>query len=112
MALADTIFRSSFLLQNFKLPFIQEIPDSISSVNCFCVAEICWYSATDEGLVNVRPMVELRGNDSKIKSYHELRSLASNSTLTDTDIVEMVLDKDWPSKLKTRHEQKVEDVTS
>ena len=57
-------------------------------------------------------MVELWGNDSEVKRYLELRSLPSNATLTNTDIAEMVLEEDWPSKLKAQHELKVNGVTS
>ena len=67
---------------------------------------------TDEGLVDVRPMVDLWGSNSEVKRYHELRSLSSNATLTDTEIAEMVLAEDWASKLRLQHELKVNDVNS
>ena len=50
LALADAIFKSSYLIQNFKLPFIQERSDGASAGNRPCAAEIRWYGATDEGL--------------------------------------------------------------
>ena len=112
LALVDAIFKSSFLLQNFKLPFIQEQTEGCSRIGRPCVAEIRWYDGTDDGLVDVRPMVELWGNDSEIQRYHELRSLPSNARLTNTEIAEMVLAEDWPSKLKIKHDLKLDDVTS
>ena len=65
-----------------------------------------------EGSVDVRQMVDLWGSDSEVKRYHELRSLSSNATLTNTEIAEMVLAEDWASKLKLQHELRVNDVTS
>ena len=112
LGLADAIFRAGFLLQNFKVAFIQERPEGCSNIGRPCVAEIRWYGGTDEGLVDVRPMVDLWRSDSEVKRYHELRSLSSNATLTNTEIAEMVLAEDWASKLKLQHELKVNDVTS
>ena len=112
LALADSIFRVGFLLQNFKVVFIQERPEGYSNVGRPSVVEIHWYSGTDEGLVGVRPMVDLWGSDSEVERYHELRLLFSNATLTDTEIAEMVLAEDWASKLKLQHELKVNNVTS
>ena len=74
------------------------------------MAEIRWCGGIDEGLVDVRPMVDLWGNDSEVKQYHELRLLPSNATLTYTEIAEMVLTEDWPTKLKVQHELKMDGV--
>ena len=48
------------MLQNFKLEFIQERDDTTNNARP-CKAEIRWYGATDDGLVDVRPMVDLWG---------------------------------------------------
>ena len=104
IGVADLIFRSSYLLQNFKLPFIQERSQSYDNTNGRpCKAEIRWYNGTDDGLVDVRPRVQLWGLDSEIVRWHELRKDPSNEELSDTDISELVLDEDWPSKLRKEH---------
>jgi hypothetical protein len=72
LGLVDRIFRSSFLLQNFKLPFIQERSDNAATTNRPCKCEIRMYGATDDGLVDVRPEVELWGLDSEIDRWHVL----------------------------------------
>ena len=59
-----------------------------------------WHGATDEGLVNVRPTVELWGLDSEVNRWHELRADEQYVNLTDTDTLEMVLAEDWPSNLR------------
>lgn len=38
--------------------------------------------------------------DVEIKRWHELRDLPANKNLSDTDISELILNEDWPSKLK------------
>ena len=57
IGIADLIFRSSYLLQNFKLGFIQGQSDlSKQDVQRRpCKAEIRYYGAEDDGLVDVRP---------------------------------------------------------
>ena len=55
LGLADKVFRASFLLQNFKLPFIQERSDNAANTGRLCKCEIWLYGATDDGLVDVRP---------------------------------------------------------
>ncbi|KAL7529985.1 hypothetical protein ACHAWF_003195 [Thalassiosira exigua] len=66
---SDLIFHSSFLLQNFKLAFIQGRPS---------VAEICWYGATDDGSIDVRSEPELWGLDPEFVRWHELCNLEEN----------------------------------
>ena len=110
LGLADLIFRSTYLMQNFKLPFIQERPDSAPMTRRPCKAEVRWHGATDEGLVDVRPIVELWGLDSEVKRWHELRSAHEHADLTDTDISEMVLAEDWPSKLRQTHNTAIDNA--
>ena len=112
IGLADRIFHSSFLLQNFKLPFIQERGDDAPKTNQPCTAEICWYGATDDGLIDVRPYVELWGLEREIEHWHELCNLEANKNLTDTTISEQVLEEDWPSKLKQLHEENIQSDSS
>ena len=100
--MADRIFRSTFLLQNFKLPFTQERGDTNGSARP-CKAKIRWYGAIDAGLINVRPKVEMWGLDVEIERWADLRALDSNVHLSDTDISELVLEEDWPSKMKAKH---------
>jgi hypothetical protein len=105
IGLADLIFRSSYLLTNFKLGFIQDRDESIVVEGGRpCKAEIRWYDGTDDGLIDIRPEVELWAADPEIKRWYELRKLEENEQLTDTDISEKVLEEDWPSKLRAEHE--------
>ena len=103
LGLVDLIFRSTYLMQNFKLLFVQERLDSAPAAGLSCKAEVCWHSATYKGLVDVRPAVKLWGLDSKVKQWHELWSDEEHDDLTETDITEMVLVEDWPSKLRQKH---------
>ena len=114
LGLADRIFRSSFLLQNFKLPFIQERDerDDRAKVGRPCKAEVQWYGSTDDGLVDVRPEVELWGIESEIVRWHELRNMDEHLELTNTDISEMVFEEDWPSKLQKLHLEKIQSQIS
>ena len=82
---ADRFFRAGFLLQNFKLAFIQERGDTTNNDRP-CKAEIRWYGATDGGLVDVRPMVDLWGMDSEMERWAQLRADVSNEHLSDMDI--------------------------
>ena len=100
--LAVAIFRSSFLLQNFKLPSIQERADDVN-INRPCKAEICWYGAMDGRLVDVCPTVELWGHDSEVKYWRELRNMEVNNNCSDTEVLEIVLAEDCPSKLQITH---------
>jgi len=101
LGLANLIFRVSYLLQNFKVGFIQERhPDGPPAVGRPSKAEIRWYGATDEGLVDIRPDVAIWGTDKEIARWKELRNLEENNDLTNTDISEIVLAEDWPSKLR------------
>ena len=66
----------------------------------------------DEGLVDVRPMVELWGLNAEIKRWQDLRVVEYNTALSNLEISEMVLAKDWPTRLKELHIQNINDVTS
>ena len=111
VGLADRIFRTGFLLQNFKLAFIQERGDTTNNGRP-CKAEIRWYGATDDGLVDVRPTVDLWGMDSEVERWAQLRADASNKNLSDTDISELVLAEDWPSKMKAKHDANIASTIS
>ena len=102
VGLADRILRAGFLLQNFKLAFIQERKSPANNPRP-CKAEIRWYGATDDGLVDVRPMIDLWGLDSEVERWHELRADEVNAHLSDTEISDMVLEEDWPTKMKAEH---------
>ena len=110
IGLADLIFRSSYLLQNFKVGFIQE-RDGAEEVEAAegrpCKAEIRWYDAADDGLCDVRPDVELWGMEAEVKRWTELRALPENRELSNTEISEAVLDEDWPSKLRGELREKL-----
>ena len=112
VSLADRIFRAGFLLQNFKLPFIQEEGDHTPSTARLCKAGIRWYGATNNGLVDVRPMVDMGGLDSEVERWTQLRADTNNAHLYKTNISQLVLDEDWPSKMKANHNNNVDSVTS
>ncbi len=77
-----------------------------------CKAEIRWYGATDDGLVDVRPEVDLWGLESEIARWHELRNKECNKNLSKTEVSELVLAEDWPSKLRKKHMEKIESQTT
>ncbi len=103
IGLAELIFRSSYQLTNFCLGFIQNRDEPDVPVERPCKAEIRWYGGTDDGLVDVRPMIQLWGSESEIARWHVLRDLHSPLDKSDTEISEMVLDEDWPTKLRKEH---------
>ena len=70
-----------------------------------------WYGATDEGLVDVRPTVELWGLNSEVNRWHKLRADKQCVDLTETNISEMALAEDWPSKLRQEHNNAIDNVT-
>jgi hypothetical protein len=107
IGLADLIFRSSYLLQNFKLPFIQERNAASPMEGRPCKLEIRWYGATDDGLFDARPYVELWGCDVEVDRWNILRDDPQYKHLVDADISEMVLDEDWPSRLRENHTSKL-----
>ncbi|KAL7552028.1 hypothetical protein ACHAWF_017126 [Thalassiosira exigua] len=106
IGLADKIFHASFLLQNFKLPFIQGRDDDAPQTDRPCLAEIRWYGATDDGLVDVRAEPELWALESELDRWHELRGKTENARLSDVKISELVLDEDWPAKLRKKSHRK------
>ena len=110
IGLADRIFHASFLLQNFKLPFVQGRDKNAARVGRHCKLRIRWYDGSDDGLIDVRPMVDLWGLDCEIKRWHELRK--QNDNLTDTEVSELVLDEDWPAKMRKLHLENLECETS
>ena len=81
IGLADLIFCLMYLMTNFKLPFIQEwsiLDETNQIVGRPCKAEIRWYNATDNGLIDVRPTVELWGTEMEIfggTSYETWRKM-------------------------------------
>lgn len=107
LALADLIFCASYLMTNFCLPFIQERGDVKSPKGRPCKAEIRYYNASDDGLVDVRPMIGLWGNTEEVARWRELRADESNKKLTDTEISELVLEEDWPRKQLKSHKRKI-----
>lgn len=101
IGLADLICRSSYLLQNFKRGFIQQHDGNIKQRPC--KAEIRWHGGEDDGLFDVRPLVDLWGMESEINRWRELRHRPEHSDLSDTEISEIVLNEDWPSRLRKHH---------
>ena len=68
--------------------------------------------ATDDGLVDVRPTVELWGLGAGVERWRELRLSECNTALFNLEISEMVLAEDWPARLKELDIQNMNDVTS
>ena len=108
IGLADRIFHSSFLLQNFKLPFIQERYIDSPLTDGPCVAEVCWYGATDNVLVDMRTKVELCNLESENERWHELHNMDENQKLTNNEVSEIVLEEYLPSKLYKLHIEKIQ----
>ena len=109
---ADLIFRASYLLTNFKLGFIQGRDERSESKGRPCKCEIRYHGATDDGLVDIRPDVEMWGNDAEVQRWNELRNSPQYENLSDTDISELVLKEDWPSKLRKKDVEDVEKMLS
>jgi len=103
IGLANLIFKVGYLMQNFKLPFIQERDDSKDAATPRpCKAEIRWHGGTDSGLVDVRPFVWMWGLEPEIDRWNEVRAKFKN--LTDAEVSEIVLSEDWPAKLRREME--------
>lgn len=73
-----------------------------------CKAEIRYYGATDDGLTDVRPDVELWGTNTEIRRWHELRRSPANAGKSETAISEMVLNENIVSDLRLKHIAKLE----
>ena len=110
IGLADKIFRSSFLLTNFKLGFIQGrvAPTDTNGKPVRqparpCKAEIRYFGARDEGLVDAREHPEWWATTPELKRWQELRTSEENDELTDVEISEKVLQEDWATKMRKEH---------
>jgi hypothetical protein len=118
LGLAPIIMRVCFLMQIFRPRYIQgnhvddksdlyynqkqsdDIEDDDdSAVGRPSRAEICWYGATDDGLIDVRPHVHLWGSQKEIHRFHELKVMECNKNLTPTEIAEIALQENWHAKL-------------
>lgn len=75
-----------------------------------CKAEIRWHGALESGLVDVRADIVLWGTASEIERWHELRDLETNKELSNTEISELVLAEDWPTKLKRIHIEQLDKI--
>ena len=106
IGLADLIFRASYLLTNFKLPFIQD-QSGATDKRKMCNAEIRYYGGTADGLVDIRPYVDLWGCDEEKLLWHNLREKDENRGLSDIEISELVYEQDIPSKLRKIHLEKI-----
>ena len=73
-----------FPTSKLQLPFIQERDIGSPLTDKPCVAEVCWYGETDDGLVDMRTEVELWGLESEIARWHEIRNMDGNQNLTNT----------------------------
>lgn len=113
IGLADQIFHSSFLLQNFKRPFSQGLDNSECKNAQPCKAEIRWYGDLYDGLIDVRPFVHLWGLACEIQQWHELQKMTvSHDNLSDIKILEMVPEEDWSVKKQKEHIKNIESQTS
>lgn len=101
IGLADLICRVSYLLQNFKLGFIQQHDGTKKDRPC--KAHIRWYDGEDDGLIDIRPYVEMWGTTSEINRWRELADMPENKDATNLEISEMVLAEDWPTRLRKEH---------
>ena len=99
------IVRVGFLLQNFKKPIIQNRNPGSETGNHQgrpSRAEIRWYGATDEGLIDYRGSVGLWGLKCEKDRFAELQQMEAHKDKSEIDIGEMVLQERWD--LKKREE--------
>ena len=100
LGLATQLLRVGYLFQNFKPAFIQnQISKSKQRPSR---GEIRWFGATDKGLINICPNVELWGTVAEIELHADLSKQYPSKT--PTEISEMVLERDIPTKLKAELE--------
>ena len=98
------IFRSSYLLTNFKLGFIQDRDDdNAPRKGRPCLAEVRWYGATDDGLIDIRENIELWSTDTEIEQWHILCMMEENKHLSDLDISKKILESDTLDKERVQH---------
>ena len=104
LGLSELIFHPSYLLTNLKLGTIQDgHKKNKSDLGRPCNAEIRWYDGTDDGLVDIRLDIILRGTDLKVERWHVLHNFPENEELSDTEISEKALHEDWSSKLRMKY---------
>ncbi len=96
--------QKGYLLTNFRLPFIQERDDSTEfGGGRPYKAEIRWYGASDEGLIDIRGEIGLWGTQFEICRWNKLCNAPTNAESSDIDVSELVLMEDWSSKLRKEH---------
>ena len=105
VGIADLIFVSTYLMMNWKLPFIQGRNENNNEADGRpCKAQIRWYGGEDDGLVDVRPYVELWGIDSEIARWYELRKEYTHKSKLEISL--MVLQEDIPGRIGKEHRSK------
>ena len=111
LGLAPLILRVAIMLQNFKLAFIQgaDSPDTCDHLRP-SRAEIRWYGGTDDGLIDIRDHPELWATETEKKRIQELKAEyeCAGKRISDTEIAEIVLAEDWPSKQRHELSRKLE----
>jgi hypothetical protein len=114
--LAPILMRICFLMQNFHPALIHGqsmVGDDQMRKERPCRAEIRWYGATDDGLVDIRPHIEWWGTVTEKRRFSELLAEHSTTTCTPPDkekltkIAEIVLAEDWPTQLRAKHQEHV-----
>jgi hypothetical protein len=121
LGLAPLLMRVCFFMQNFRPVYIQgcrrdpdadaydydkeddEETESTPSERP-CRGEVRWYGATDRGLIDVREHVHLWGCPKEIARFNELLKDDTMIGKSRTELAEIVLAEDWPSKLLKEHQ--------
>jgi len=101
--LVSKLIRIGYLMQNFKKAIIQNNNYGKSTTNEGgrpCRAEIRWYGATDDGLIDIRDDIYRWGLDCEIELHKKLSAMEEHTGKTAIEISEMVLDERLDLKLR------------
>jgi len=113
LSLAPLLLRVCFLMQNFCPGYIQGRKDEVESEEGRpCHAEVCWYGAMDDGLVDVCGDVCFWGTNKEIQRFEELSKLEENEGKSEVEIGEMVLAENWPEKEAAEHKAYIQSGNS
>jgi hypothetical protein len=102
LGLAPKILRVCYLLQNFHPALIHgQSMEGTEDNPRPCRAHIRWYGATDEGLADVRGVVNLWGSKREREHFADL--VVQHPDIDTVEIGEMVLAHDWPTIMRQQH---------
>ena len=96
------IARISYLLQNFRKAIVQNRDPSDANPDGGrpCRAEIRWYGATDEGLIDVRDDIRLWGLECEKQRMKELLEMNEYKNKTKIELADIILSERWDLKMR------------